>query len=59
MIGGLARDLLSPHARQDLAVIAAALAGGPLARRQALSLSGFRRQTLSEDLLFRLWFVMG
>ena len=52
-------ELLSPHARQDLAVIAAALAGGPFARRQALSLSGFRRQTLSEDLLFRLWFVIG
>jgi hypothetical protein len=52
-------DLLSDRARADLAVIAAALAGGWLAKLRALSLPGFRRQTWLEDLVFRIWFLLG
>ena len=50
---------LTPTARDQLEVIAAALAGGPLARTRALCLPGFARQTLLETFTFRLWFLLG
>lgn len=52
-------ELLSPHGQHDLAIIAAALQQGPLARWRALRLPRFRRQTRRENLLFRLWFLFG
>ncbi|MGA3402367.1 MAG: glycosyltransferase [Acetobacteraceae bacterium] len=52
-------DLLSDRARADLVVIASALSGGLLAKLRALSLPGFRRQTWLEDLVFRIWFLLG
>jgi hypothetical protein len=52
-------DLLSPEARRQLEVIASALDGGPRCRLSALRLPGFRRQTLSETIIFYLWFLMG
>ena len=52
-------QLLTPAAREDLAVIAHGLRGRASARRQALRLPGFRRQSWQEDLVFRLWFTFG
>jgi len=52
-------DLLSDRARADLIVIAGALSGGLRCKRRALSLPGFRRQTWLEDLVFRIWFLLG
>jgi hypothetical protein len=51
--------LLSAPARQDLEVIARALRGGLRERRAALRLPGFTRQTWPEDVVFRLWFMLG
>jgi len=52
-------DLLSDRARADLAVIAAGLTGGLRDKLRAFGLRGFRRQTWLEDLVFRLWFLLG
>jgi glycosyltransferase involved in cell wall biosynthesis len=52
-------DLLSPAACHDLMIITTALAQGPTAKWRALQLPGFHRQTRKEDLLFRLWFLIG
>jgi hypothetical protein len=51
--------LLSEPARRDLAVIARGLRGGMRERRAALRLPGFVRQTWPEDMVFRLWFMLG
>jgi hypothetical protein len=52
-------DPLSDHARADLRIISTALTGGWLAKLRALTLPGFRRQTWLEDLVFRVWFLLG
>jgi glycosyltransferase involved in cell wall biosynthesis len=52
-------DLLTDSARADLVIIARALAGGPIAKLRALSLPGLRRQTWLENLVFRIWFLLG
>ena len=52
-------DLLTPKAQCELTTIAEALQRGPRSRWQALRMQGFRRQTVPEDLLFRLWFLLG
>lgn len=51
--------LLTATARADLAVIDAGLRGGPVRRLRALRLPRLQRQTWSETLLFRLWFLLG
>jgi hypothetical protein len=51
--------LLSPAARQDLAVLRAAVAGGPAQRLHGLRLPGLQRNHWTEGLLFRLWFLIG
>lgn len=51
--------LLSPQARRDLAAIQLALRGGLFDRAAALRMSGLRRQTWHETLLFRCWFMFG
>jgi glycosyltransferase involved in cell wall biosynthesis len=53
------QELLSDTARAELAIVAAALAGGMADRFRALGLRGFRRQTWLEDLVFRVWFLCG
>jgi hypothetical protein len=53
------RHLLTPDARGQVDQIKAALAGGVLRRARALRLPGLRRQTWSEQMLFRLWFMLG
>jgi glycosyltransferase involved in cell wall biosynthesis len=53
------RHLLTPEAREQLDLVKAALAGGKLRRARALLLPGLRRQTLAEQMLFRLWFMVG
>ncbi len=51
---------LAPQARADLAVIAAALDSGGLARLLALlRLRALVRRTWPETMLFRLWFLLG
>jgi hypothetical protein len=52
-------SLLTGAARDDLAQIAAALQGGTWQRMAALRRPGFRRQTMLETLLFRIWFLLG
>ena len=52
-------DLLSDRARADVTLISRALSGGLLNKLRALSLPGFRRQTWLEDLVFRIWFLLG
>lgn len=52
-------DLLCERARADLSIIATALEGGWLNKLRALTLPGFRRQTWLEDLVFRIWFLLG
>lgn len=52
-------DLLSDSARADLTIISTALAGGVLSKLRALTLPRFRRQTWLEDLVFRIWFLLG
>ena len=51
--------MLTPAARQDLAVVAEGLRGGPVRRWRALRLAGLRRQSWAEDVLFRVWFLLG
>jgi glycosyltransferase involved in cell wall biosynthesis len=53
------RHLLTPQARDQLDQIKAALHGGPLRRMRALRMPGLRRQTWAEQMLFRLWFMLG
>ncbi len=50
------RALLAPEARAELDRIKAALAGGPLGR---LRVGGLRRQGRAEQVLFRLWYLLG
>ena len=52
-------DLLSDQGRTDLAIVSSALSGGLFNKLRALSLPGFRRQTWLEDLVFRIWFLLG
>jgi len=52
-------DLLSDRARADLVIVSSALEGGWFDKLRALSLRGFRRQTWLEDLVFRIWFLLG
>ncbi len=51
--------LITPEARAIVAVLSAALASGRWARLRALKTPGLRRQTNVENLLFRLWFLIG
>lgn len=51
--------LLTEQARADLARIRAGLETGGPRRAAALRCPGFRRQTRLEDMLFRLWFMIG
>ncbi|MCC6720311.1 MAG: glycosyltransferase [Acetobacteraceae bacterium] len=53
------RHLLTPQACRDLDAIIAALQGSPRQRLRALRLPGLRRQTWAEQVLFRLWFMLG
>jgi glycosyltransferase involved in cell wall biosynthesis len=53
------RHLLTPEARMQLEQIQRALRGGPLRRMSALRLPGLRRQTWAEQMVFRLWFMIG
>lgn len=53
------RHLLSPHARGQIDQIKLALRGGKLRRLRALRLPDLRRQTWAEQMLFRLWFMIG
>jgi hypothetical protein len=52
-------DLLDARARKDLAVLAAALRGGPVRRIVALRKLRLRRQTWYETVLFQCWFLCG
>jgi len=52
-------DLLCDRTRADLSIIATALEGNWLDKLRALTLPGFRRQTWLEDLVFRIWFLLG
>ncbi|MBN8891622.1 MAG: hypothetical protein BGP12_08570 [Rhodospirillales bacterium 70-18] len=52
-------ELLSEPARAEVLMIHQALQRGPLARLAALRLPGLHRQTWTETLLFRLWFLVG
>jgi hypothetical protein len=52
-------ELLDARAREDLAIIAAALQGGPMRRIAALRKLHLRRQTWYETLLFQCWFLCG
>ena len=51
--------LLTEASRAQLAVIEKGLNGGYHARLAALRLPGFRRQSWPEDMVFRLWFLLG
>lgn len=53
------RHLLTPEAQAQLDQIRHALQGGPLRRLSALRLPGLRRQTWAEQMVFRLWFIIG
>lgn len=53
------RHLLTPESCEQLDRIRAALAGGMLGRLRGLRLPGLRRQTWAEQVLFRLWFMLG
>ena len=53
------RHLLTPQAQDQLDQIKVALRGGPLRRMRALRLPGLRRQTWAEQMVFRLWFMLG
>jgi hypothetical protein len=50
---------LPDHTRAVLGAIERARNGGLSARLQALRIPGFVRQTPAENLLFRLWFLLG
>jgi len=51
--------LLTETSRAQLAIIEKGLNGGYFARLAALRLPGFRRQSWPEDMVFRLWFLLG
>jgi hypothetical protein len=53
------RDSLPADTQRQLDIIAHGLQGGVRARLRALRLRGFRRQTLLETLVFRVWFMIG
>jgi hypothetical protein len=53
------RHLLTPEAQAQLDQIQQALRGGPLRRMAALRLPGLRRQSWAEQMVFRLWFMIG
>ena len=53
------RPALTPAARDGVARLQAALAGGFAPRLRALGMPGLRRQTFLETLTFRLWFLLG
>jgi glycosyltransferase involved in cell wall biosynthesis len=52
-------DLLSPQAHAEVLRLQKALQGGLLRRLGALGLPGLYRQTWTETLLFRVWFLIG
>lgn len=52
-------DLLAPSAAAQVVALDRALQGGRLCRLRALRMPGLTRQTRSETLLFRLWFLFG
>lgn len=52
-------DHLTPEARADVAAFSRALAGPRRNRLVALFRRGLRRQTPTETLIFRLWFMLG
>jgi len=51
-------QLISAAAREQVAAIADALDGGMLRRLSVLRMPGLSRQTWSETMVFRLWFVL-
>jgi hypothetical protein len=52
-------DLIASAKRRQLDIVVRALDGGMGARIAALRMPGFARQTFAENLIFRLWFVLG
>lgn len=52
-------ELLSPSARVQIQRLHKALQGGLIRRLGALGLPGLYRQTWTETLLFRVWFLIG
>jgi glycosyl transferase family 2 len=50
--------LISPAAKAEVAAITHALDGGALRRCAVLRMRGLRRQTWTETMLFRLWFML-
>ena len=60
-LNGLAAHeaMLTQAARQDIATLRRAVAGGMQERVAALRLPGLRRNHWSEGMLFRLWFMIG
>jgi hypothetical protein len=50
--------LISPAANAEVAAITHALDGGALRRCAVLRMRGLRRQTWTETMLFRLWFML-
>ncbi len=53
------QEILSPAARDALALIAEGLHDGIRPRLKALRQPGLRRQSFAETQLFRLWFLLG
>jgi glycosyltransferase involved in cell wall biosynthesis len=53
------RHLLTPEARAQLDQIQTALRGGPLERWAVLRRCGLRRQGWAEQMVFRVWFLLG
>ena len=51
-------QLISAAAREQVAAIVDALDGGAMRRLSVLRMPGLRRQTWSETMVFRLWFVL-
>jgi hypothetical protein len=52
-------DQLTPEARADVVALSRALAGPRRSRLAALFRRGLCRQTPTETLVFRLWFMLG
>lgn len=52
-------EFLTDDARGDVARINAGLSGGVAPRAHALRCPGLKRQTELENMLFRLWFIIG
>ena len=53
------QEMLTPQARDDLALIASGMHDGWPKRLRALGLAGLKRQSWAETQLFRLWFLLG